>query len=775
MVRAYKGVFARLTRAVKLRWGDTKLSLRTQSGFAVLIGVLRVLAASALLLRSALLDSGNTTQRAALELSVSVSAAYLLVVALVLIQAIRIAREANSSPTPITIVIAVDIVVISMLFALAADPRSDLFLFYLLPLLTAADAMSPKALMMTLLTVLASYMVSLQRAHFQNHTFTLLSSLEVAATGWFPRSLLFVAVTFFYRMQLKLPRIVKAAPASPQELRRRLTSLLTELKQDVPYDTASLQILYWNRLHIVLCLGFEHPMEVRQIEFPARDERYPNKQVIEQRQWVIVDTARYPHFADPVYHAGHIKSWLGVPIISPATGEIIGIISIDSARANAFTAKHAELALRYANLAAALLFEVELGPAALTLVSKRELIRESLKNFAKFYASIKTTRANETHLAKRLVAAAATIFQAEDCSLYMLRAGAKSKVLHLVASTAIPASVFEQHECIVSRAHKTGLTGYAVASRRLLNYGAQDILRSPYHSNAFVEHLKHLPSGRSRQIMIAPLEGPRGRVIGTIKLENKKGWISDAPFPYLEQHLFQVFANTIGTILDWSRQRHFISKQRRQIHNIRTSLRYGLLHPLAELARRPGPDKDRFYEMNHTAQHVAQIMDGVIGDSESTQTLETLGLLPALQQFVEPYGDFSDANRAVVGRIQFDPSPTRDNLPVEVRNAFYYIGCQALLNVIQHADLLAAPAGNAQVHFRRQQDSYSLEICDSGCGFDADKKRALDSNFGLRDMSYTCESIVSGTATLSIDSAPGEGTSVKVIWTPAAADGEVSL
>jgi signal transduction histidine kinase len=86
-----------------------------------------------------------------------------------------------------------------------------------------------------------------------------------------------------------------------------------------------------------------------------------------------------------------------------------------------------------------------------------------------------------------------------------------------------------------------------------------------------------------------------------------------------------------------------------------------------------------------------------------------------------------------------------------------------LNNTLRHAH-----ATSVAVTLRQCDDGVLLEICDNGCGFAPDMPRA--GGMGLENMQARTEALG---GTLTIHSAPGQGTTVRVTvpegdqaWTP---------
>jgi signal transduction histidine kinase/putative methionine-R-sulfoxide reductase with GAF domain len=141
--------------------------------------------------------------------------------------------------------------------------------------------------------------------------------------------------------------------SEPQEFSEVLKHILVIMRKIIPYTTASLMLLEGGKLKIRQSQGFEPEEEARVnlFEFPL-DESYPNYQVIINRTATIISDIRaskYDHFWKKAqdYCSGHIRCWMGVPLIS---GEnLLGMLSIDDRRPGRYSRLHQELAMAFAN------------------------------------------------------------------------------------------------------------------------------------------------------------------------------------------------------------------------------------------------------------------------------------------------------------------------------------------------------------------------------------------------------------------------------------------
>ena len=127
--------------------------------------------------------------------------------------------------------------------------------------------------------------------------------------------------------------------------------------------------------------------------------------------------------------------------------------------------------------------------------------------------------------------------------------------------------------------------------------------------------------------------------------------------------------------------------------------------------------------------------------------LTEVGLVELLRQLTE----------AITGRARLPISLTLEgqcNVPPDVQIAFYRVAQEALNNVVKHAG-----ATQATVHVTCQAGTAKLTISDNGTGFNP--KNISPDNLGLRIMRERAEAIGAG---LTIESQPGHGTQVVVVW-----------
>jgi hypothetical protein len=760
----------RLGYTTRLVWNSTLMYFRSRQGFMSMLALFRLVCILALVLRFWSQIHISSLTQAWFWLPYLLFSLVVFCVVFFQSNYARIDRL-----TFYGVIIIVDTLAIDAFLFLSGDHKSEIYLLLLLPLILTSHYLPRLHSLIASLAIVLSYGVTL---------LLMVSPVTIAAILeeniewiWLMRSLFLLCATWVYRMQANFPHINETRIVSPESARSRLEELLIGFRQAVEYDTISVQILYRDRLQIIACHGFQNPKEICQIEFPVNNPSYPNYEVLKDKHWRILDPNNFPSFKEPRYHAGHIQTWLGVPLISPSTGECFGLVSIDSSRPDSYNRWDAMRARWFAIKVSAFLTDVTLGPAALTQATKRENLLDMLKDWAELFQPKRIFRwEDDLQAVEEIVHLGTRIFHVEDCSIYFLRHkinedGEKSRVLHLVASSAIPCEVFNLNEIHVTGHHGDGLTGMAVNRNRTINYGAEQIARSPYRSK-FVAHLDYLFSKRSRQIMIVPLRDSKGKTTGAIKLENRLGWPSEKPFFQVEQHSFEIFASMVSLLLEDIRLHNFANRQSQNIHNLRAIIHTCALKPIEEMIAGAADNKDGFCQdelqtlesARNTISYTKIGLDSLLAETADNPLLESEGLPAAVHELVESLKSMTQLQPAAE-RISFQVEDVRDSLPLRIRIGFYNIAREAILNMARHSGIEKKIDGFCRISFQTQERVYHLRIEDNGDGFSPEQKLEQSYSFGLRDMYFQREAIRKHCQDAGIEIAAQPGSGVRIhVW-----------
>src|SRR5262249_10314459 len=127
------------------------------------------------------------------------------------------------------------------------------------------------------------------------------------------------------------------------------------------------------------------------------------------------------------------------------------------------------------------------------------------------------------------------------------------------------------------------------------------------------------------------------------------------------------------------------------------------------------------------------------------EALETEGLVAALNRQIEAVR----ARHGITAPLIASAEP---ELAIEIKQALYRIGQEALWNTVKHAQ-----ARRADVRLKTDGDSVVLEIADNGVGFDT--SGSFPGHLGLRSMHERATGVG---GSVEVVSAQGRGTRVMV-------------
>ncbi|MBN1310672.1 MAG: PAS domain S-box protein [Anaerolineae bacterium] len=144
-----------------------------------------------------------------------------------------------------------------------------------------------------------------------------------------------------------------AALNSTLDLSEVLDRILTNVGQVVAHDGANIMFIKEGLAGVVCCHGYyrEHNLtqEMLDLNIPV-DEVEVLQQITEFKKPVIIPDTRGHDFWAKTPTMAWVKSYVGVPIC--ADGNVIGMLSLDSAKPNYFNQSHADQLLAFINQAA---------------------------------------------------------------------------------------------------------------------------------------------------------------------------------------------------------------------------------------------------------------------------------------------------------------------------------------------------------------------------------------------------------------------------------------
>ena len=151
---------------------------------------------------------------------------------------------------------------------------------------------------------------------------------------------------------------VITAGATPVD--RAIRLILSELRREVPYDSCSVQELREQRLVIIGGVGFADLDVLVGESFAIDNADIPNGEVVHRgRPLIVPDTDQYRAFRRGLHVGEGIRSWLGVPLMH--RDQLLGVLALDKAEPDFYTAFHAQTALAFASLVAFAMASEEAG------------------------------------------------------------------------------------------------------------------------------------------------------------------------------------------------------------------------------------------------------------------------------------------------------------------------------------------------------------------------------------------------------------------------------
>ena len=493
-----------------------------------------------------------------------------------------------------------------------------------------------------------------------------------------------------------------------------------------------------------LYISVEDPAVGDPLHLRARDEGITRAVVNsgEPRFFSDVEDDGVTH--NPAIIKQRFRSYGGVPIIS--RGKVLGVLFVHSRRARAFEGRvqllstfcnHAAIAIDHAQLFS------EAEQQANTLGSLVEVSQRLIQHTGR------------DELLEFCAKSGARLFDVEDCSISVL--SDERQTVDLVASSGIPAHVWPKREAHIEG---PGLTAYVVRTGKTLNFGGNAFKEHAEWSGEFLEHLGFLPSKRCHSLLLGPLEDSRGKCVGILKLENRRGDGADKPFTEFQLAMHKTLASQIGIALERAELYHRLHEEARQkareslsddLHDIMNVQHGALVLQTAYIQELMGREKyaKATDELGMLAKAARTVHEGIrrVRDDVRDPILQERGLAQALKHYA----------KMMRISVQFETTG-RTSIPPGIEYGLYKIGQEALNNAFKHARL-AETGGDVQAVLDRSESGFRLLIRDSGVGFDPGTTLKRSDAFGFQSMSRWATSVG---AQLEIISEPGRGTCIDV-------------
>lgn len=130
---------------------------------------------------------------------------------------------------------------------------------------------------------------------------------------------------------------------------------------------------------------------------------------------------------------------------------------------------------------------------------------------------------NLEELTKSVVRSIAELLEAEDCSLFLVNKATNK--LDMQASTTLPEANFDRGDTgrEIAEKPRIGLIPYVAATKQTLNFLGDEYQRHIAWNGTKLIGRYYLPSQRCKSLLIVPFSDSAGKILGVIKVENKRG------------------------------------------------------------------------------------------------------------------------------------------------------------------------------------------------------------------------------------------------------------
>ena len=488
------------------------------------------------------------------------------------------------------------------------------------------------------------------------------------------------------RQETEILRDANIALTENLSLERVLETLLDYLRKLVPYDSANV-MLRTDQSHFVVSAlrryeGFQDVATTRQIVFDG-NENPLLRRICETKQGVLVpDTQREPKW-QWMPGAYHVRNWLGVPLV--ASGEVIGLYSVDKIEPGFFNSHHARVAETLAARASSAIQNAQLFEQSQHYVAELEeriaerkhaeaALRESEERYRELFEN-----ARDAMYVHNLDGIYTSINHAAEKLTGYTR---EEIVGHHFSEFVADEHVKQVRERFCAKLAKKGETTYEV------EVIAKDGRRVPVEvsSRAIYEN---------------------GLIVGV------QGTARDVTERKLAQDALQMFSRQLIEAQEDERRR-IARELHDQIGQVLTAVKMNLhaVQRVCDTKEAGAHIKDNIEAVDEALRLVRDLSVDL-----RPPLLDDLGLVTALEWYVDRYARRTRVEADVVIDLK-DPN---ERFSREVETACFRIAQEALTNIARHAR-----AKRVLLRLRKKAHVLFLLVKDDGVGFDpqALRKRA---------------------------------------------------
>jgi PAS domain S-box-containing protein len=523
-------------------------------------------------------------------------------------------------------------------------------------------------------------------------------------------------------LETEILRDANIALTENLSLERVCATLLDFLTKLVPYDSANVMLRTGDSQFVVSTLRryerYQDAESTRFIAFDASTNPILQRMCSTKQSMIVADTHQERGW-QWVNGAGHVRNWLGVPLI--ASGDVIGVYSLDKAEPFFFQPEHVRLAETLAERAA-------------TAIRNAQLFEESQHHVAEL----------EERMAER-----------KRTEVALRESEERYRELFENARDAIYVHDLEGNYTRVNRATET-LTGYKreeIVGHNFAEFVPVEQFRyvrqslyakvaeqgeTTYEIDVLAEDGRRVPVEVRSQAMYE-----NGVMVGV------QSTARDITERKLAQEGLKMFSRQLIEAQEDERRR-IARELHDQVGQILTAIKMNL-HNVQQASQ---------------ASEVCYIKDNIEAVDQALRlvrdlsvelrppVLDDFGLVTALHWFVDRYKKRTGLDVDVV----IDMPDENERFSRDLETACFRIAQEALTNIVRHAQ-----ANQALLRLVRDANVLLLSVKDNGAGFDPEslRKRApRAATLGLIGMQ---ERAHAAGGTIEINSAISQGTEVRLM------------
>ena len=524
------------------------------------------------------------------------------------------------------------------------------------------------------------------------------------------------------RQETEIFRDANFALTENLSLERVLETLLDFLSKLVPYDSANVMLRDGESQFVVSALRsyerFQNVETTRAIAFDGNVNPILQQLCLTKQTVVVPDTIKDPGW-QRVTGADHVRNWMGVPLV--ASGNVIGLYSVDKAEPHFFQPEHARLA-------------ETLAARAASAIQNAQLFEQSQRYVAEL----------EKRIAERKRAEAA-LRESEERYRELFENAKDAIYVHDLHGTYLK----------VNRAAET-LSGYTrdeIVGHNFAEFVAEEHIRNVRTS--FCTKLAKRGETTYEVDVLAkdgrrvPVEVSSRAIYENGVLVGVQGMARDITERKLAEDTLLMFSRRLIEAQEDERRR-IARELHDQIGQVLTAVKMNLstVQQLCNSSEVECHVKDNMEAIDEALRLVRDLSVDL-----RPPVLDDLGLATALRWYVDRYARRTGLNVDVIVELPDE----NERFSRDLETACFRIAQEALTNVVRHAS-----ASQIVVQLAKEDNFLFLLVKDDGIGFEPESLRKRSPRAATLGLIGMQERAHAANGTVDIESEVSGGTEVRL-------------